>query len=73
MWLCLAPLLNKSVMKNTFLSFIFLLFITCSSKEDELIKIIDESYFGMHGLKKMKEIKKLDEKLFSLPVHYSTL
>ena len=58
-------------MKNVLTSLILLLFISCLSKEDKLKDIIDNSDFGVYGLKKMEEIKKLDEKIFSLPVHYS--
>lgn len=58
-------------MKHIFNSLVLLLIISCSSKEDKLKDIIDNSDFGVYGLKKMKEIKKLDEKIFSLPVHYS--
>lgn len=60
-------------MKNIFLPFILLFLLSCSSKEDKLKNIIDDSYFGVHALKKMNEIKKLDEKIFGLPVHYSML
>ncbi len=43
------------------------------SKESKLKRIIDDSYYGVHGLKKMNEIKKLDENIFSLPVYYTML
>jgi hypothetical protein len=47
--------------------------ISCSSKEDRVKAIIDNSYYGIHRLVKMSEIDKLKQDFFSLPVHYSML
>lgn len=59
-------------MKRTiFLSISFFLLISCNSKEDKIKTIIDNSYFGIYNIKKMKEIDKLEEDIFSLPVHYT--
>lgn len=59
-------------MKKIFLLTIssFLL-ISCTSKKEKIKKIIDNSYFGIYGLKEMKEIDKLREDIYSLPVHYT--
>lgn len=58
-------------MKGTILLVIIFLFTSCASKEDKVKEIIDESYFGMHRIKKMKEIEKLKEDIYSLPIHYT--
>ena len=56
--------------KLSLIAIIFLI-ISCSSREDKIKEIIDDSSFGTYGLKKMKDIEKLDENIFSLPVYYT--
>ncbi len=58
-------------MKKIIFSTLIMVFTSCTSKEDKVKAIIDESYFGIHNLKKMNEIEKLKEDIFCLPVHYS--
>lgn len=62
-------LLNK--MKQLIIILLTLVLTSCSSKEDKVKAIIDNSYYGVHGLKKMSEIDKLKDDIFTLPVHYS--
>jgi len=50
--------------------------ISCNSKnsktnDNKVKRVIGESYYGTFGIKKMKDIEKLKEDVFSLPVHYS--
>jgi len=58
-------------MKRIILLTLTLILTSCASKEDKVKEIIDDSYFGTYNLKKMSEIEKLKEDIFSLPVHYT--
>ena len=58
-------------MKRIILLTIILIITSCSTKEDKIKEIIDNSYYGIYQIKKMSEIKKLKEDIFSLPVHYT--
>ncbi len=60
-------------MKNIIILTLALVLISCSSKEDRVTAIIDNSYYGIHGLKKMNELDKIKEDVLSLPVHYTML
>ena len=50
---------------------IILLITSCATKEDKIKEIIDNSYYGIYQVKKMSEIKKMKEDIFSLSVHYT--
>ncbi|WP_044403400.1 hypothetical protein [Lacinutrix sp. Hel_I_90] len=60
-------------MKKIIYFIIILLVSACSSDKEDIKHIIDNSYFGMHKMKKMEDIKKLKENIYSLPVYYSFL
>ncbi len=58
------------LMKNTIFLLILLFFVSCNSKENKIKAIINNSYYGL-GMTKLNEIEKLQEDIFSLPVHYT--
>ena len=58
-------------MKRMILLTLTLILTSCASKKVKVKEIIDDSYFGIYNLKKMSEIEKLKEDIFSLPVHYT--
>tara|TARA_Y100000815_G_C13063622_1_gene395355 strand:+ start:43 stop:453 length:411 start_codon:yes stop_codon:yes gene_type:complete len=58
-------------MKRIFLLILTLILTSCASKEDKVKAIIDNSYFGIYNSRKMSEIEKLKEDIFSLPIHYT--
>lgn len=59
-------------MKNTIFLLALLFIVSCTSKEDKIKEIIGESYYGM-SMTKLNEIEKLQEDIFSLPIHYSVV
>lgn len=60
-------------MKNIIFLILIVTLNSCQSKHNKVKNIISESYFGMHGLVRMKELNILNDNLFNLPVHYSMI
>jgi hypothetical protein len=60
-------------MKTLFLPLALLILASCNTTEQNVKTIIDDSYFGTYGLKKMSDINKLDEDIYSLTVHSSII
>jgi len=42
-------------------------------QKDEVKSIINDSYYGIHLLRKMSELNIIQDDIFSLPIHYSML
>lgn len=57
-------------MRNAIFVLILLFFVSCNSKENKIKEIINDSYYGL-SMNKLSEIEKIQEDIFSLPVHYT--
>lgn len=44
---------------------------SCKSDENKIKEIIDESYFGVHHIKKMKDLNIIENDIYNLPTHHS--
>lgn len=58
-------------MKEIILLTVILILNSCSSKQNKIREVIDDSFVGINKVKKMGAIKKLKEDIYSLPVHYT--
>lgn len=58
-------------MKIKFLVVLSIVLVSCTSKEQKVKEIINNTNVGIFNVKKMSEIEKLKEDIYSLPVHYS--
>ena len=59
-------------MKNTIYLIIILFLTSCTSKEEKVKEIIGNSHYGL-SMNKLNEIEKMQEDIFSLPIHYSII
>jgi hypothetical protein len=60
-------------MKKVIYIILFFTLYSCKSKDEKIKSIIEDSYFGVHALVKMKDLNILNDNLLSLPVHYTMI